>query len=133
MFKALVTAVETAKQVPGSMYQCTMYNIEVSNDVYDESVNLLHSMAFAANQQQNETYTFRDMMKQPDHKDFIMAMLKEIEVHEGREHWTCMLKSQSFKRKRYHSGELMKHKARLCAHGGMQQWGLDFWETFSPV
>eukprot|EP00957_Ditylum_brightwellii_P063460 4817275-Ditylum_brightwellii.AAC.1 len=27
----------------------------------------------------------------------------------------------------------MKHKARLCAHGRMQQWGLDFWETFSPV
>eukprot|EP00957_Ditylum_brightwellii_P207348 15352558-Ditylum_brightwellii.AAC.2 len=81
-----------------------------------------------------------------------MAMLKEIEVHEGRQHWTCMLKSQvpkekcdkngrlktilsiwSFKCKRYPSGELMKHKARLCAHGGMQQWGLDFWATFSPV
>eukprot|EP00957_Ditylum_brightwellii_P202520 15330529-Ditylum_brightwellii.AAC.1 len=27
----------------------------------------------------------------------------------------------------------MKHKARICAHGGMQQWGLDFQETFSPV
>eukprot|EP00957_Ditylum_brightwellii_P140542 10707434-Ditylum_brightwellii.AAC.1 len=27
----------------------------------------------------------------------------------------------------------MKHKARLCAHGGMQQWGVNFWETYSPV
>eukprot|EP00957_Ditylum_brightwellii_P103456 7883200-Ditylum_brightwellii.AAC.1 len=27
----------------------------------------------------------------------------------------------------------MKHKARLCAHGGMQQWGINFWETYSPV
>eukprot|EP00957_Ditylum_brightwellii_P143180 10909756-Ditylum_brightwellii.AAC.1 len=27
----------------------------------------------------------------------------------------------------------MKHKAHLCVHGGMQQWGLDFWETFIAV
>eukprot|EP00957_Ditylum_brightwellii_P149501 11385196-Ditylum_brightwellii.AAC.1 len=38
-----------------------------------------------------------------------------------------------FKRKRFPSGELMKHKARLCAHGGMQQRGINFWETYSPV
>eukprot|EP00957_Ditylum_brightwellii_P160675 12232324-Ditylum_brightwellii.AAC.1 len=44
-------------------------------------------MAFAANQQQNETYTFNDMMKQDDRKDFIMDMLDEIKVHEDREHW----------------------------------------------
>eukprot|EP00957_Ditylum_brightwellii_P148690 11320339-Ditylum_brightwellii.AAC.1 len=27
----------------------------------------------------------------------------------------------------------MKHKACLCAHGGMQRWGVYFWETYSPV
>ena len=26
-----------------------------------------------------------------------------------------------------------KHKARLCAHGGMQQWGVNYWETYAPV
>eukprot|EP00957_Ditylum_brightwellii_P065143 4941272-Ditylum_brightwellii.AAC.1 len=31
-----------------------------------------------------------------------------------------------FKRKRFPSGKLMKQKARLCAHGGMQQWELEF-------
>ena len=30
-------------------------------------------------------------------------------------------------------GTLNKHKARLCAHGGMQQWGDNYWETYSPV
>ena len=39
----------------------------------------------------------------------------------------------SFKRKRYPDGTLNKHKARLCAHGGMQQWGVSYWETYSPV
>eukprot|EP00957_Ditylum_brightwellii_P096481 7348673-Ditylum_brightwellii.AAC.1 len=39
----------------------------------------------------------------------------------------------SFKTKRFPSGQLMKHKACLCVHGGMQKWGVDFWETYSPV
>ncbi len=28
---------------------------------------------------------------------------------------------------------LNKHKARLCAHGGMQTWGQNYWETYTPV
>jgi len=39
----------------------------------------------------------------------------------------------SFKRKRRPDGSLLKHKARLCAHGGMQTWGDNYWETYSPV
>ena len=27
----------------------------------------------------------------------------------------------------------MKHKARLCVHGRMQQWGDSYWETYSPA
>ena len=39
----------------------------------------------------------------------------------------------SFKRKRIPDGRILKYKARLCAHGGMQRWGIDYWETYSPV
>ena len=39
----------------------------------------------------------------------------------------------SFKQKRYPDGTLNKHKAQLCAHSGMQQWGISYWETYSPV
>ena len=39
----------------------------------------------------------------------------------------------SFKRKRYPDGKLNKHKARLCAHGGQQKWGINYWETYAPV
>ena len=39
----------------------------------------------------------------------------------------------SFKRKRKPDGTLVKHKARLCCHGGQQQWGVNFWDTYAPV
>ena len=39
----------------------------------------------------------------------------------------------SFKRKRFPDGRLNKHKARICAHSGMQRWGQNYWETYSPV
>jgi hypothetical protein len=39
----------------------------------------------------------------------------------------------SFKHEQRPAGTLVKHKARLCAHGGMQQLGTNYWETYSPV
>jgi hypothetical protein len=39
----------------------------------------------------------------------------------------------SFKRKRFPDGTLNKHKACLCAHGGMQTWGTNYWETYALV
>ena len=27
----------------------------------------------------------------------------------------------------------MKHKARVYTHGGMQQWGVNYWENYDPV
>ena len=36
----------------------------------------------------------------------------------------------SFKRKRYPDGTLNKHKARLCAHDSMQQWGVSYSQPF---
>ena len=39
----------------------------------------------------------------------------------------------SFKIKRDPDGRLINHKAHLCAHGVMQQWGVNYWETYPPV
>ena len=72
-------------------------------------------------------------------------MVNEVDDHESRAHWTltkrCDLPSGtkiimsiwSFKRKQYPDGNLNKHKACLCAHGGMQTWGQNNWETYAPV
>ena len=84
------------------------------------------------------------MLKEPDVADFVQAMISEVLSHEENDHWKITLRSDmnpnktimaiwSFKRKRYPDGTLNKHKARLCAHGGIQQWGINYWETYSPV
>ena len=84
-------------------------------------------------------------MKQEDKLSFVDAMDKEILDHKNGEHWSIIhcntlpnkarpIKAIcSFKPKQNPDGELLKHKARLCAHGGMQKWGDSCWETYSPV
>ena len=111
---------------------------EELNLLFDGTINKVFEFAFAANQQQNETYTFKDAMLQDDIGDFIKAMVKEISDHEENNHWTMIPRSDmpasaktilsiwSFKRKCSPAGELLKHKARLCAHGGMQKWGENY-------
>ena len=93
------------------------------------------------------------MTKQDDKTEFITAILKEIDHHESQDHWTLMRRKDippkclnlttrkadiimsiwSFKRKRFTDVQLMKYKARLCAHGGMQRLGVKYWETYAPV
>jgi hypothetical protein len=84
-------------------------------------------------------------MHEKDYHKFVKAMIKEVDDHENRNHWTIMRCSDmpvdsktimsiwSFKRKRYPDGSLNKHKAHLCAHGDMQTWGQNYWETYAPV
>jgi hypothetical protein len=84
-------------------------------------------------------------MQQPNSVQFIEVMTKEIYNHESRNHWEIVCRSTipprhktiqaiwSLKRKCFPDRSLNKHKACLCAHGGMQQWGISYWETYSPV
>jgi hypothetical protein len=85
------------------------------------------------------------MLHKADHTQFFEAMEIEISDHETRRHWDLMLRTDlpigaktimaiwSFKQKRFPDGTLNKHKARLCAHGGQQTWGQDYWDTYAPV
>ena len=115
------------------------------NELYDGTINKVHHLLCSTDITTNETFTFREAMRQEDKLSFVDAMEKEILDHEEGCHWSIVHRSTlpntarpikaiwSFKRKRKPDGELLKHKARLCAHGGMQQWGDSYWETYSPV
>jgi len=117
-----------------------------ANELYDGSLNHFHEhISLTTDAGTNEVYTYHQAMKQPDWPSFVQAMEKEIADHEERSHWSVVPRTSvpqgnktikaiwSFKRKRFPDGRLNKHKARICAHGGMQRWGENYWETYSPV
>ena len=97
-------------------------------------------MAFAFGKSNNENYKFSEMIKEGDASDFIKEMEKEIHDHEYRGHWEVVKRNEiprdtktiqpswSFKPNRFPDRTLKKHKARLCAHGGMQQCKVNYWE-----
>ena len=129
---------------PASFTSRIMNQMERTNLSFDGTSNGFHPLAFAAALSDNESYTMKEMLLQHDAKDFMIAMMEEVKAHEDNDHWEVVPRSEvgncktilaiwSFKRKRYPDGTLNKHKARLCAHGGMQQWGVNYWETYAPV
>ena len=85
------------------------------------------------------------MLKQPNATGFIKAMMKETSDHESKGHWEVVPRSQkpqhiktilaiwAFKRKRYPDGRIWKHKTGLCAHDGMQTYGVNYWDTYAPT
>ena len=115
------------------------------NELYDGTLNEVHHLLYATDINSNETFTFRNEIKQDDKLAFFDAMEKEISDHKKVGHWSIVHQDTIpnkerpiteiwyFKQKRKPDGELLKHKACLCDHGGMQQWGDSYWETYSPV
>ena len=148
-FSTIVTGTaETSKSMiksPKSALQKLVLHTQRVNTHFDNTVNEFHHAALMVSAGDNDTYTLKDVFKQDDVSHFVTAMVKEVLDHESRDHWTIMPRYEmpkdiktimaiwSFKRKRYPDGRILKYKARLCAHGGMQQWGVNYWETYAPV
>jgi hypothetical protein len=118
------------------------------NELYDGTLNSICAYAFstiALDMLNNEVFTYTKAMQQPGSAQFIEAMSKEIGDHQSRHHWDIVQCTTippghkttqaiwSCMRKRFPNETLNKHKARLCAHGGMQQLGVSYWETYSPM
>ena len=116
-------------------------------NAWEEEQNLsLHPFCLVGKAGDPDTMYLDQALKEPDRADFINAMQKEVASHEERKHWELSSRSNvpqgtkilpavwSMKRKRRAAtGEVYKHKARLNVHGGKQEHGVNFWETYSPV
>eukprot|EP00957_Ditylum_brightwellii_P071725 5452378-Ditylum_brightwellii.AAC.1 len=95
MLLGVSTALYTnLSSVPLAVQNRAIFHSEVATALFDDIINCFSPMAFAASQQQNENYTYKDISKQPDCKEFVAAMLEEIAVHEGQNHWSLIKRSK---------------------------------------
>ena len=112
------------------------------NSCYDQLVEYLHPSLFAtlANKEDNPTY--KEAMSSPDAAGFTKAMAAEIatlieldvfDIVNRPNNQKVISGVWAFKRKRYPGGAIRKLKARYCARGFEQQFGVDYFETFAPV
>lgn len=87
-----------------------------------------------------------EAMKAPDHKEFIKAMIQEVNAHIENKNWKIVNRSDipagkkvvpsvwAMRRKRDIVTQMVyKWKARLNFHGGKQVHGIDYWDTYAPV
>jgi hypothetical protein len=134
----------STKKTAATLFSNAIDSYHRANSLYDGTINCYSALAMSAGAS-NEVFTYKQALQEEDYREFVKAMIKEITDHETREHWTLIDRDKippgtktimsiwSFKRKRHPDGTLNKHKARLCAHGGMQTWGQNYWETYAPV
>ena len=108
-------------------------------------VDQVNPMSLLAKTDQDTMY-WDQAIKAPDSEHFIKAALDEVQTHEDNEHWISVPLTEvpegvrildcvwSMKRKRrLKTNEIYKHKARLNIHGGQQELGINYWETYAPV
>jgi hypothetical protein len=88
---------------------------------------------------------YKQALQQEGYRKLVKAMINKVDNHESRHHWTLIKCSNmpsdnktimsiwSFECKQYPDVTPNKHKASLCAHGGMQTWGHNYWETYASV
>jgi len=85
-------------------------------------------------------------LRQPDADKFVEAVITEINGHVDNNHWQLTKRSDigkdidvlpsvwSMRRKRdITTNEVKKYKARLNLHGGKQEFGANYYETYAPV
>jgi hypothetical protein len=102
-------------------------------------------IAFSATSDPDTMY-WHQAMQQPDKVQFLKAAVSEVKSYVDNKHIELTKQSSlpkgakvlaavwSMKRKRrILSQKVFKWKARLNCHGGQQEHGVNFWETYSPV
>ena len=93
-----------------------------------------------------DTMYFHEALKQPDKKEFIKAMDKELTDQMKHGNFTIVRRDTvpegatllptvwALRRKRKQdTGEIYKYKGRLNVDGSKQQKGINYWDTFAPV
>ena len=154
-YKAVLTALKSLKGDDLNLVEAVaptvseqLSNIERFNDAH-RSMQGYHPLCFQASQgnlgANSDSLTYGEMNRAPDKEHFEHEMLSEFQTMLSNKVFELTSRSSlppgrkvvkaiwSFRRKRTPSGVVYRRRARLCAHGGQQQEGVDFFETYAPV
>jgi hypothetical protein len=112
---------------------------------YDIQDRASDPISFSATSDPDTMY-WHQAMQHLDKKEFIKAAEKEVKSHVENEHFVLMKRSslpegtkvlasaRSMKQKRrILVRKIYKWQVRLNCHGGQQEHGVNFWESYSPV
>ncbi len=104
-----------------------------------------HPIAFHAEMMGNIMY-LNQTLQQPDTNQFMEAVIAEVNGHVDNKHWQLTKRSEVppntdvlpsvwlMRRKRdITTNDIKKYKARLNLHGGKQEFGTNYYETYAPV
>ena len=123
------------------------YYDALHEDDYSIQEEMADPIAFMANKKGDpDSLYYHQAMAAPDKIKWQEAMLKEFRSHCERKHWVPVTKEDipagtkildsvwAMKRKRdILTQQITKWKARLNVHGGQQEHGVHYWETYAPV
>jgi hypothetical protein len=131
-------------------HKSTVGENKYENDVFHDAhlelqERMRNPIAFHAEMMGDIMY-FNQALRQPDAKEFVNAVIKEINGHVENNHWELVPRDTvpedaqivpsvwSMRRKRdLTTNDVKKHKARLNLHGGKQIYGMNYFETYAPV
>jgi hypothetical protein len=115
------------------------------NSHLDLQDRMCHPIAFLAEMMGNIMY-LHQALRQPDAREFVEAVIKEVNGHIDNDHWKLIPRTKvpegteviptvwAMQRKQdLMTGRVTKHKARLNLHGGKQEFGMSYYETYAPV
>lgn len=124
------------------------FPLTIRNEVYNcflVTPYMEFVVAYAATADPDVMY-LNQAMAAPDRAEFLTAMQKEVQSHTDNENWVIMNRDDvptgqnvlpsvwAMRRKRdIATQKIYKWKARLNIHGGKQQKGINYWETYAPV
>lgn len=122
------------------------YYSALHSDDYRIQEETKDPIAFLAKTADRDEFHYGDAMKQKDKHQFKSAMLLEFQDHIKRGNFKIVKKCTlaagtkilsavwAFKRKRdILTNKIIKWKARLNIHGGQQEQGVNYDQTYSPV
>jgi hypothetical protein len=104
-----------------------------------------HLIAFLAEMMGDIMY-LHQALRRPDTREYVEAVIKEINGHIYNDHWKLIPRTEAPEdtevvpsiwamqhKQDLLTGRVTKHKARLNIHGGKQEFGTNYYETYAPV